>query len=482
MSRVFWLRAVPAGTTPSNVTPYAGPLIGVGERDTSKVATGPNAGSAYDYYLYAPQMTAAFDYVSLGSCGVFDGYLFDATYVPTTTTFYCNGGLFNGEAATPTRSEVQIDGANAYLPWGAEVFINPDATGLPAVSYTYTVDKATGNLVIQETDPLVKCPDATYPPTATSCASFVPTGVTDHRTITQDHDGHIAWISDAFTSTDSKAHSIDLLWDNAQRFHQTAGDASQVAYEFPGQSSFSTHVVGDAVSLPASPGMILVKVNGAADGDQATGQGAIVYDRPATGAKFTFVNSSASEMTLHQTGTVPAGGSTRFRFAYVQDYQAANVASLATTASTAFLNTIAVSRSGKGKGTVTSSPGGIACGKVCSHGYAYGASVTLNAKPARGSKLSGWSGACKGGGKCTITVTDNVTVDAKFVLKPCVVPKVVGKSLQKAKLAIKKAFCSVGKVKRVASSKPKGKVISQKPKRGKRLRQHAKVNLVVSKG
>jgi len=223
-------------------------------------------------------------------------------------------------------------------------------------------------------------------------------------------------------------------------------------------------------------------MNGAADGDQATGQGAIVYDRPATAAKFTSVFSSFSELTLHQAGTVPAGGSTRFRFAYVQDYHAATVASLATTASTAFLNNIAVSKSGKGKGKVTSSPGGIACGKACTHGYAYGTSVTLKAKASKGSKFSSWSGACKGTSACTVATTDNFTVNAKFTLKPCVVPNVVGKSLKKAKLKIKKSFCSVGKITKAASSKPKGTVISQKPKHGKRLKQHAKVNLTVSKG
>jgi len=475
------LRAVPAGTSPSSLTPYSGPLIGVGERDTSKVATGPNTGSAYDYYLYASQTSAAFDYVSVGSCGVYDGYLFDSTYTLTTVTFWCNAGLFGTGGVGQTRSEVQVDGANAYLPWSASL-INSAAAGFPALTYSYSVDPHTGDLVIHEADPLVKCTDATYPPTTVSCATYVPTGVTDNRTITQDHDGHIAWIRDVFTSTDNTAHSVDLQWDNWQRFHPSAGDSSQLEYEFPGQTSFATHVSNDTVSLPASPGTIFVKMNGAADGDQATGQGAIVFDRPATTAIFHTTAGYAEDFTLQQTATVPAGGSTRFQFAYVQDYHAATVASLATTASTAFLNTVAVTRSGKGKGKVTSAPGGIACGKTCTHGYAYGTAVTLKAKASKGSKFSRWSGACKGSGKCTITTTDNVTVNAKFVHKPCVVPNVVGKSLKKAKLAIKKAFCSVGKVELVASTRAKGSVISQKPKRGKRLKQHAKVNLVVSKG
>ena len=225
---------------------------------------------------------------------------------------------------TPTRSELQVDSANAYAPTQA-FFINSGAAGLPSLTDTYTVDKATGNVAIHETDPLVKCSTATYPPTTGSCATFVSTGVTDDRTITQDHDGHISWVTDVFKSTDGKAHAIDLLWDNNEQFFGASGDSSKLEYEFPGESSFSTHATGANVSLPPSAGAIFIRMHGAADGDTGTGQGAIVYDRPATAAKFTSVTTFGSEFTLHQAGKVPAGGSTRFRFAYVQDYQAALV-------------------------------------------------------------------------------------------------------------------------------------------------------------
>jgi hypothetical protein len=476
------LKAVPAGTTPADLTPFAGPVVGVGSRETSKVSGGANDGKAYDYALDAQQLTAAFDYASLGSCGLHNGFLYDSTYANTTITFACNGGLLRADSPlTPTRSELQIDGANAYAPTQA-FFINPSAAGLPALTNTYTVDKATGNVVIQETDPLVKCGSATYPPTAGSCATFVSTGVTDDRVITQDHDGHISWITDTFKSTDSKGHSVDLLWDSNQQFFGPFGDSSKLEYEFPGQASYSTHAAGDTVSLPASPGTIFIRMHGAADGDMATGQGAIVFDRPATAAKFTDVTTVDSEFTLNQAGSIPAGGSTRFLFAYVHDYQAALVATRATAATKLFLNKLTVSKSGKGK--VTSSPGGISCGKACSHGYAYGTAVTLKARAAKGSKFAGWSGGgCAGTHSCKVTTNANVTVEATFDLRPCVVPDVVGKTLSAAKAAIKKAFCSVGKVTTAASSTvPKGRVISQRPPHGKRLKQHTKVNLLVSRG
>lgn len=475
------LKAVPSGKDPVDLTPFSGPVVGAGERESSTVSGGPNNGKTYDYALDAQQLTGAFDYTSLGGCGLHNGFLYDSTFANTTVTFACNAGLLRTDSpTTPTRSELQVDDANAYAP--AQAFaIDSGGAGLPALTDTYTVDKATGTVAIHETDPLVKCGSATYPPTSGSCATFVSTGVTDDRTITQDHDGHVSWITDVFKSTDGKAHSLDLLWDDSEQFFGASGDSSQLEYEFPGESSFSTHATGAGISLPSSAGTIFIRMHGAPDGDMGTGQGAIVYDRTATAAKFTAVTNFGSEFTLHQAGNVPAGGSTRFRFAFVQDYHAALVGTRAKAASTVFRNKITVAKAGEG--TVRSSPSGIACGKTCTHGYAYGTSVTLKAKAAKGSMLAGWSGACTGTTKsCKVTTNDDVAVTAKFVLRPCVVPTLVGRSLAAAKAAIKKAFCSVGKVTTVASARPKGHVVAQKPKHGKRLKQHAKVDLVVSKG
>ena len=409
------LRAVPADTKPADVTPFSGPVIGVGDRQSSKVSGGANNGKTYDYSVDAQQQTAAFDYASLGSCGLHNGFLYDSAYANTTVTFACNAGLVSADSPVrPTRSELQIDGANTYAPTQA-FFIDSGAAGFPALTATYTVDKSTGDVVIHETDPLVTCADAAYPPTKTSCATFVSAGVVDDRTVTQDHDGHISWITDTFKSTDAKPHSVDLLWDSNQQFFGPAGDSSQIEYEFPGEKSFSTHTTGQTVSLPSAAGTILLRMHGSADGSMGTGQGAIVYDRPATAAKFTAVTAVDSRFTLHQSGKVPAGGSTRFRFAYVQDYRAALVTTRAKTARSLFRNIVTLAKSGKGRGKVTSSPAGIACGKACRHGYTYGTRLTLTAKAARGSKFAGWSGACKGRRRCAVTTNDNVAVKAKFV-------------------------------------------------------------------
>jgi hypothetical protein len=65
----------------------------------------------------------------------------------------------------------------------------------------------------------------------------------------------------------------------------------------------------------------------------------------------------------------------------------------------------------------------------------------------------------------------------------CVVPRVVGLTLKRARAAIKKRHCRTGKVRRAFSSRLRtGRILAQRPKAGKRLANGARVNLVVSRG
>jgi Regulator of Chromosome Condensation (RCC1) repeat protein/PASTA domain-containing protein len=66
---------------------------------------------------------------------------------------------------------------------------------------------------------------------------------------------------------------------------------------------------------------------------------------------------------------------------------------------------------------------------------------------------------------------------------PCIVPNVIGKLLLKAKARIARAHCRVGTVtKKPSTLKKKGRVLAQKPKAGKRLKNGARVNLTVGRG
>ena len=63
----------------------------------------------------------------------------------------------------------------------------------------------------------------------------------------------------------------------------------------------------------------------------------------------------------------------------------------------------------------------------------------------------------------------------------CVVPRVVRLTIAKARRKIRRANCSVGRVRRVKARRLRGIVIRQSPRAGRRLRRGARVNLVVGR-
>jgi len=78
--------------------------------------------------------------------------------------------------------------------------------------------------------------------------------------------------------------------------------------------------------------------------------------------------------------------------------------------------TLAVTKSGIGKGTVTSSPAGVSCGTACSSDFVINTTVTLTAAPALGSIFTGWTGCdAVNGSTCTVLVTNNKSVSASFL-------------------------------------------------------------------
>jgi hypothetical protein len=86
-----------------------------------------------------------------------------------------------------------------------------------------------------------------------------------------------------------------------------------------------------------------------------------------------------------------------------------------------------------------------------------------------------------GGGTTTQQLGTTPTTTTPNV-KRCVVPKLVGKTLKKAKRALEKAGCKPGKTTSKKSKKKKGRVIKQRYKAGKKLPLGTKVALTVSKG
>ncbi len=77
--------------------------------------------------------------------------------------------------------------------------------------------------------------------------------------------------------------------------------------------------------------------------------------------------------------------------------------------------TLTLSRTGTGTGTITSSPEGITCGSTCSYAYAEGTKVTLTAEADADCAFQEWTGcASVSGTTCTVTMTSDATVTARF--------------------------------------------------------------------
>jgi hypothetical protein len=75
---------------------------------------------------------------------------------------------------------------------------------------------------------------------------------------------------------------------------------------------------------------------------------------------------------------------------------------------------LAVTRDGRGSGTITSSPAGIDCGTACSAPFDSATVVTLTAVSATGSVFAGWGGACTGAGTCQVTMAEAASVTATW--------------------------------------------------------------------
>lgn len=67
-------------------------------------------------------------------------------------------------------------------------------------------------------------------------------------------------------------------------------------------------------------------------------------------------------------------------------------------------------------------------------------------------------------------------------LAGCRVPRVVGLALRTARTRIRRAHCRVGRVRTAGSARPRGRVIRQSPRAGRRLARGTRVHLTVSRG
>lgn len=333
-----FLRAVPSGTEPADLTPFTGPQIAIDETQHSnppaspsdgyQIEGGPNKGDEVDYYLFGAQFHAGDEYLSISSCGLCDSYAVDPlTSATGEAVFYSNGALFSNNDAD-NRSEIQIDGSNAFTGYSAYDLVarstpttydgSEDYANFPSLTYNEEVDPLTGNVTIDEEAPFVRCEEGTIfssNPAGSTCSSharFIPTGVSYLRRIVQNQDGAVVSIFDTFRSTDGAPHHLDLLYYQSAR---EISSSNQPAYEFPwAGSGFSVPASEATIAPPPAAASLFVKEElHQEEGNEALGEGAITMSAPPSEIKF---GPNSGEFELHYLRTVPAGGSVRIGQAF----------------------------------------------------------------------------------------------------------------------------------------------------------------------
>ncbi len=308
------LRAVPAGLPAgSNLSQFTGPrLTGEMIRSTRIGGTGPNAAKVYDYDVRFQGARGYNRFFSATDLGVASSRL---QYDDGTSSAYLwngVGSLINPKAEAE-RAPMRVDGHIGYGPFSAEQLYpgSFDVPGLPGLAYDASRDPATGDTTIHEHDPIVVCPTDTYPPTLESCPRFDSAGVQLDRTILTSDDGLRILVSDAWVSTDGRAHTV------AAQYAETidASDNTPPASSTPlglnltwlggGYRTFTT---GTAFAGPGQvPASILVRDhNNAADGDRRFPRGAISVD--VAPQRVHWATSKRAELD-YEAIAVPAGGS-----------------------------------------------------------------------------------------------------------------------------------------------------------------------------
>lgn len=365
------LRAVPHGDTtlipPGSSSTFAGPTLAIGQVGELR------ANELESYDLDVPQFDGAFEYGSLGGCSILNSFVYDPVTFASTQLDDCDGGFDSANGGmpgtlTPTRSELQVDGTDAYLSGNAaSLFVGAQNTpGYPSLTYGYSIDPVTGNLMLNETDQVVECSPAAavYPPTPASCSSFVPAGVQVSLHIAQSDAGRTATVVQRFSSTDGAQHNVDLLEDN-EFFHPNADGALNFPWTGAGMQPYTT--LGQVIAGPtaAGPGSFFIMGDRLApDGSESAPQGSVSFSNPPDGVRVISGTDNAitdsSWFDLHYSRTVPATGSIVLGFTYSTAFLAAEVASDAGAAAAAFEPSVAIAS--PSAGTSASQPQAVVTG------------------------------------------------------------------------------------------------------------------------
>jgi hypothetical protein len=335
------LLAVPAGTQPTTgLDAYAGPRVLLSYLATAYTGDGTTAS---DYILVAPALGATDIYTGVGDCGLVGTFVNDATVFGQYDAqgFNCADTevpLWEKQLnpSTPDGGLIDVDGTPASSSYQAAG--NP-ADGSFEVAVSATQDPATGDMTIQESDPLAYDPGDQV---------FASLGVTENRTIQQTESGHVVLITDQFLSTDGSAHVITLNVENETCFlalpcgidqgsypGSDGFDPTNLSFELPGQSSYCLETTcypdGANPSVTSSTSPSTVYVENPSAGSVGVYGAITSFTAPYASGNYTFAESPAffnpvykatyqeNSLGVPYVLSVPAGGSAALSIAYTTD-------------------------------------------------------------------------------------------------------------------------------------------------------------------
>ncbi len=472
------LAAVPSTyTNPLDYSKFSGPIYGIGyqENQPYKITSGPNAGKQYDYFSDAHQLKGAIDVLSSGDCGIdytssINAALYDnyQQYGFADCAAWLN--TYSGDGFG--RSEVQVDGKNAYNSSGAD-YLSDDGNShtadhngnFPGLTDTNTIDPLTGNMTSTESEQLVDCGSAAFPPTAqcdqgtnATQASFHDTGVHFDRTYQTGVDGQRVTITDTYTSTDGAAHALDVEYDNYSY------EDTQV-FDFPGSSGFNYYYSGDSVDLPAQAvGTIYTQDAYYPSAEDYSRPSSVTYttqpDRAFFHATYAFV--------LQYRRTIPAGGSTSITHVYNYSTTPEGIRALAGQTQNA-ASPPAIAITSPANGSASASHDVVVSGTASDDSGAPSVAVNGIATPVQPD--GSWSRHLDlptGGNTITAVATDaagntaQAQTTVNVAIAQCTVPKVTGMTTAQATAALTGAGCKVGAQTKATSKTVKaGSVIAQ---------------------
>lgn len=333
--------AVPEGVdaTTDYLASFTGPIVyqdafGL-TRDSGHVA--------YSYSGFAEEGDGAAVLTDVGTCATETMVTDEAPQMLAgpellSCMFALPSGNF-GPSGPPSRSAIQIDGHNAYLPSGVHTFLI-GSRALTVTQSALTVKRSiahNGNVTFTESALLMRCSAGNaYPPTNTSCPNITSTGVRYERVSTFERDGHQVKMRDTFTSTNHRAHSVSLQYQAAAGNETASGTATgNPGFVFPQHgSTFRAGSPGRTMTgFGPAAGTMLIRSDLhalATDGDADTTAG--TWSRPPSKVFFSAAQPNEFQMqyALHVAAKRPAfigfAMSERWRTADVKRLAAAGAA------------------------------------------------------------------------------------------------------------------------------------------------------------